>query len=231
MKHCLKKHCLLLTPVLLLFGCGDHVEQYTMPDQVTDFTALFEGNCAGCHGHDGRLGAARPLNDPVFLAVVGKQLRQIITNGVPKTPMPAFGKTAGGDLTDQQIAILTDQIIQRWSRPRDFTAVALPPYSADLGDAKAGANVFRTHCVSCHGEEGGGGPKAGSVVDLSYLALVSDQSLRSDVIAGRSDRGAPDWRSASTGHPLTQPEISNVVAWISGHRTPINLNQRGTNLP
>jgi len=231
MKHCLMKQCLLLTPVLLLLGCGDHVEQYTLPDQVTDFTALFEGHCAGCHGHDGRLGAARPLNDPVFLAVVGKQLQQIITHGVPKTPMPAFGKNAGGDLTDQQIAILADQIIQRWSRPRDFTAVALPPYSADLGDAEAGATVFRANCASCHGEEGTGGPKAGSVVDLSYLALVSDQSLRSDVIAGRSDRGAPDWRGPSTGRPLTPVEISNVVAWLSGHRTPINLTQRGTNLP
>jgi mono/diheme cytochrome c family protein len=225
------KWYLLLTPAIFLLGCGGHVEQYTLPDQVTNFTALFEGNCAGCHGHDGRLGAARPLNDPVFLAVIGKQLRQIISTGVPKTPMPAFAKNAGGDLTDQQITILADQINQRWSRPRDFTAVPLPPYSADLGDAKAGATVFRANCASCHGEEGGGSPKAGSVVNLSYLALVSDQSLRSDVIAGRSDRGAPDWRSDSTGHPLTPPEISNVVAWISEHRTPINLTQRGTNLP
>ena len=178
------------------------------------------------------MGAARPLNDPVFLAVIDKEkLRQIIANGVPRTPMPAFAKNAGGSLTDQQITILADQIDQRWSRPQDFAGVALPPYSADLGDAKTGAIVFRAHCASCHGEEGGGGPKAGSVVDLSYLALVSDQSLRSDVIAGRSDRGTPDWRSDSAGHRLTPPEISNVVAWISGHRTPINLTQRGTNLP
>jgi mono/diheme cytochrome c family protein len=193
---------------------------------------LFEGNCSGCHGHDGRLGAARPLNDPVFLAVIGKQqLRQIIANGVAKTPMPAFANSAGGSLTDQQITILADQIDQRWSRPGDFTAVALPPYSADLGDAKAGATVFRTRCASCHGEEGTGGPKAGSVVDPSYLALVSDQSLRTSVIAGRSDQGTPDWRGPATGSPLTPVEISNVVAWISGHRTPINLTQRGTNLP
>ena len=225
------KLCLLLTPAILLLGCGGHVEQYTLPDQVTNFTALFEGNCAGCHGHDGRMGAARPLNDPVFLAVIGKQLRQIISNGVPKTAMPAFANTAGGSLTDQQITILADQIDQRWSRPGDFAAVALPPYSADLGDAKAGAIVFRTKCASCHGEDGTGGPKAGSVVDPSYLALVSDQSLRTSVIAGRSDQGTPDWRGPSTGPPLTPVEISNVVAWISGHRTPINLTQRGTNLP
>jgi cytochrome c oxidase cbb3-type subunit 3 len=225
------KWCPLLTLAIFLPGCGGHVERYTLPDQVTNFNALFEGHCAGCHGHDGRLGAARPLNDPVFLAVIGKQLKQIISNGVPRTPMPAFAKTAGGDLTEQQITILADQIIQRWSRPRDFSAVVLPPYSADLGDAKTGAIVFRSHCASCHGEEGAGGPKTGSVVDLSYLALVSDQSLRSDVISGRSDRGAPDWRGDSTGHPLTPPEISNVVAWISEHRAPINLTQRGTNLP
>jgi len=226
------KLCLLLTPAILLLGCGGHVEQYTLPDHVTNFTALFEGNCAGCHGRDGRLGAARPLNDPVFLAVIGKQqLRQIIANGVPKTAMPAFANTAGGSLTDQQITILADQIDQRWSRPGDFAAVALPPYSADLGDAKAGAIVFRTKCASCHGDEGTGGPKAGSVVDPSYLALVSDQSLRTSVIAGRSDQGTPDWRGPSTGPPLTPVEISNVVAWISGHRTPINLTQRGTNLP
>jgi mono/diheme cytochrome c family protein len=226
------KPCLLLTPVILLLGCGGHVEQYTLPGQVTDFAALYGNNCAGCHGHDGRLGAARPLNDPVFLAVIGKQkVREVIANGVPKTAMPAFAKNAGGDLTDQQITILADQIDQRWSRPRDFTAVALPPYSADLGDAKAGATVFRANCASCHGEEGTGGPKVGSVVDPSFLALVSDQSLRSSVIAGRSDQGTPDWRGTSTGHPLTPVEISNVVAWISGHRTPINLTQRGTNLP
>jgi cytochrome c oxidase cbb3-type subunit 3 len=226
------KRCLLLTPAILLLGCGGHVEQYTLPDQVTDFAALYGNNCAGCHGHDGRLGAARPLNDPVFLAVIGKQqLRQIIANGVPKTAMPAFAKNAGGDLTDQQITILADQMDQRWSRPRDFTAVTVPPYSADLGDAKAGAIVFRAKCASCHGDEGAGGPKAGSIVDPSFLSLVSDQSLRSSVVAGRSDRGAPDWRNDSPGHPLTPPEISNVVTWISEHRAPIHLTQKGTNLP
>src|SRR5579862_7747644 len=175
MKHCFIKQCLLLTPAILLLGCGGHVEQYTLPEQVTNFTTLFEGNCAGCHGQDGRLGAARPLNDPVFLAVIGKQkLRDVIANGVPRTAMPAFAQSAGGGLTDQQITILANQIDQRWSRPRDFTAVALPPYSADLGDAKAGATLFRAYCANCHGEEGAGGSKAGSVVDPSYLALVSD---------------------------------------------------------
>jgi mono/diheme cytochrome c family protein len=75
------KRCLLVAPAILLLGCGHKVEQFVFPDQVTDFTALYGSNCAGCHGRDGRLGAARPLNDPVFLAVIGKdKLRDVIAN-------------------------------------------------------------------------------------------------------------------------------------------------------
>ena len=225
------KRCLLVAPAILLLGCGHKVEQFVFPDQVTDFTALYESNCAGCHGRDGRLGAARPLNDPVFLAVIGKdKLRDTIANGVPKTAMPAFAKNAGGGLTDQQITILANQMDAQWSQPQDFVAVALPSYRADLGDPKAGETVFHNNCASCHGEEGVGSRQAGSVIDVAFLALVSDQSLRTTVIAGRSDRGMPDWRKHSK--TLTPQDISDVVAWLSAHRvTPITLTQRGTKLP
>jgi mono/diheme cytochrome c family protein len=225
------KRCLLVAPTILLLGCGHKVEQFVFPDQITDFTALYGSNCAGCHGRDGRLGAARPLNDPVFLAVIGKdKLRDTIANGVPRTAMPAFAKNAGGGLTDQQITMLANQMNAQWSRPQEFAAVALPSYSADLGDPKAGDAVFQNNCASCHGEEGVGGTKAGSVTDVAFLALVSDQSLRTTVIVGRSDRGMPDWRTHSKA--LTTQNISDVVAWLSMHRlTPITLTPRGTKLP
>ena len=225
--------CLLVAFAFVLLGCGSRIEQYILPDQVTDFTALYESNCAGCHGRDGRLGAAHPLNDPVYLAVIGKQtLRDVIANGVPRTAMPAFAQNAGGALTDQQIAILADQIDERWSRPQAFASGALPSYSGDPGDPRRGEAVFRTYCASCHGEDGMGSSKAGSVVNPAFLALVSDQSLRTSVIAGRADQGTPDWRSYSPGHPLAPQEISDVVAWLSGHRAlPINLTRGEANLP
>src|SRR5258708_16796891 len=98
------KRCLLLAPVILLLGCGDRIEHYTLPDQITDFTALYGNNCAGCHGREGRNGAARPLNDPVFLAVIGKQtLKDVIASGVLRTAMTAFAQNAGGTLTDPHI--------------------------------------------------------------------------------------------------------------------------------
>ena len=227
------KRSLLLIPAILLFGCGRRVEQYVLPGQVSDFTTLYDNNCAGCHGAGGRMGAARPLNDPLYLAVIGNQtLKDVIANGVPKTAMPAFSQSAGGVLTDRQITILANQIEERWSRPQEVTTADLPPYRGNLGDAKAGEAVFRENCASCHGEGGVGSSKAGSVVDRAYLALVSDQSLRSTVIAGRIGQGTPDRRACSPAHPITPKEISDVVAWLSMHReAPFNLTQRGTNLP
>jgi cytochrome c oxidase cbb3-type subunit 3/ubiquinol-cytochrome c reductase cytochrome c subunit len=63
--------------------------------------------------------------------------------------------------------------------------------------------------------------KMGSIVDPAYLALVSDQYLRSTIIAGQSAQVMPDWRSDLTGpnaRPLTDQEIADIVTWIASHR-------------
>jgi len=191
------------------------------------FDTLYRGNCAGCHGADGRLGAARSLNDPLYLALVsGDRLRKIISEGVPGTSMPAFGTTAGGSLTAAQIDALVKAMLARWARPDATKGAAMPPYEGPAtsqdADRTSGKEVYGRACARCHGPEGQGGPTAGSIVDPSYLALVSDQSLRSTVIAGRPDLGQPDWRDDIPGQPLTPQQISDVVAWLVGQRRPVS---------
>jgi len=197
-----------------------------VPSQVMAFDVLYRRNCAGCHGADGRLGAARPLNDPIYLALVSSdRLRKIIVDGVPGTSMPASGVSAGGDLTDAQIDALVKGMLARWGQPDVVKGVTLPPYEAQAkGSAERdrGAVAYASACASCHGRDGKGGPKAGSIVDPSYLALVSDQSLRTTVIAGRPDLGKPDWREDIPGQPLTPEQISDLVAWLVGHRQPVS---------
>jgi mono/diheme cytochrome c family protein len=198
------------------------------PTEVIAFDPLYARNCAGCHGRDGRQGAARALNDPVYLALVSpERLRQVIAIGVPGTAQPAFALDAGGSLTDQQIDVLVRGIEDRWARPGAIAGGEIPLYDAaraprrDVANAERGREVFADACARCHGDAGRGGPRGGSVTDPSYLALVSDQHLRTTVIAGRSDLGMPDWRGDGGTAPLTPQQVSDVVAWLVAQRRPV----------
>jgi mono/diheme cytochrome c family protein len=217
---------LLGTALLAVTGCDDlpgkptHAERYVLPVAVKDFGELYGTNCAGCHGADGRLGPARALNDPLYQALVSDDdLRKVIASGVGGTSMPAFATSEGGTLTDDQITTLVTEMRSRWARPQEVAGVSLPPYAAAAGDAQRGATAFAGACASCHGADGKGGTSRGSIVDPSYLALVSDQSLRSTVIAGRTDLGMPDFRGGKGGTPLGAAQLADVVAWLAAQRT------------
>jgi cytochrome c oxidase cbb3-type subunit 3 len=182
---------------------------------------LYGANCAGCHGADGRGGAARGLVDPVFLRIADDAtIRQVTANGVPGTAMPAFAKQSGGALTDEQIdAIISGIRTGSENAGAPAADVNPPPYSTSTaGNSIRGADVYATFCSTCHGADGRGGSRASSVVDPSYLSLVSNQGLRTTVIAGRPDLGAPDWRGDLPGRPMSSQEVSDVVAWLTTSR-------------
>ncbi|HTV59748.1 MAG TPA: c-type cytochrome [Verrucomicrobiae bacterium] len=189
------------------------------PDQVLDFETLYSENCAGCHGERGQGGAAIAIASPVYLSIAGDDvLRNVMANGVPGTPMPAFAQKAGGMLTEPQVSALVSGI-RNWAKPDDFAGVHPPAYAGTTpGNPSRGADVYATFCSSCHGADGKGGKEAGSVVDPSFLALISDQGLRTVVIVGRPEFNAPDWRGDVPGHPMTGEQVSDVVAWLAAQR-------------
>jgi mono/diheme cytochrome c family protein len=210
----------LITGTLLLTGCSRRaLEQYTRPGDIVDFKTLYSDNCAACHGADGRDGASRPLHDAVYQRWIGAdRLRSVTSNGVNGTTMPGFGKAAGGPLTDKQIEILTDTMQKEWAGPE---IPAMPPYAGDTtikSDVPRGQTAYQTFCAECHGSAGTGGKSPGSIIDPDYLALVSDQWIRTTVIAGRPDLHIPDWRSYVPGRPMTSQEVSDVVEWVVSHR-------------
>jgi cytochrome c oxidase cbb3-type subunit 3 len=190
------------------------------PSQVSDFDTLYAQNCAGCHGAQGRGGASIALANPVYLAIVDETIvRGIVANGVHGTSMPAFAQSAGGMLTDQQIEVITRGIFSRWGRKQVLDGSNPPSYAAKgAGNVEQGHLVFGTYCASCHGSEGGGTKKGSAITNDSFLALVSDQELRTIVITGRPELGALDWRGNVPGHPMTDQEITDVVAWLASRR-------------
>lgn len=212
--------------ITLLAGCSSlpgrprKSSETLAPNQVMDFGTLYADNCAGCHGAEGRGGASLALADPVYLAIIDEAaLRKVIANGVRGTAMPAFAESAGGLLTDKQVDVITKQIRSRWGRAGILEGANPPSYAAKSGgDVSRGEAAYKTYCESCHAAGGRGGPKGSSITDDSFLALVSDQGLRTIVIVGRPDLRAPDWRGDLPGKPMSDQDVTDVVAWLASQR-------------
>lgn len=209
-----------------VFGCSGAPgaptadSEVVAPNEIVDFGVLYATNCAGCHGANGAGGAAIALADPGYLAIADDAtIRRITAGGVAGTAMPAFAQSAGGLLTEEQIDVIVDGIRTRWAKPNVFGSADVPPYAArPPGDPARGAEVYARDCASCHGADQHGGPRASSIVDDDFLALVSDQGLRTAIIVGRPELGAPDWRANAAGKPLSSEDISDVVAWLASQR-------------
>jgi cytochrome c oxidase cbb3-type subunit III len=217
---------LALAVLLLLSACDSlpgrptEAQRPLRPAQVVDFSQLYSANCAGCHGADGRLAAARPLNDSLYLHLAGRDvLRRVTAQGVADSLMPGFALAAGGTLTDQQIDVIVGGMFSQWAGKEVTLESPAPPYAATgRGDAQRGAAAYATYCAGCHGADGTGGPRGGSIIDGSYLALVSDQALRTAVIFGRKDLGMPNWQSDVANRAMTDGEVTDVVAWMVAQR-------------
>ena len=130
-------------------------------------------------------------------------------------------------LTDQQIGVLAHGMMQHWGKQEVVAGLSIPQYRSTLtGDGARGQQAFGIFCARCHGAAGEGSAgdakgkteKIGSIVDGSYLALISDQDLRSITIAGRPDQGMPDWRTDGP-QPMTDQQITDIIAWLASKRT------------
>ena len=211
---------------MLLVGCGAAPGQpgaesiAVAPNDVVAFDALYADNCAACHGPNGRGGAAIGLANPVYLAIVDdRSMRASIAGGVRGTSMPAFAHRAGGMLTEKQVDAVVGGIRSRWSRPTALAGAKPPSYAAtSAGDVHRGEVAYQTFCQSCHGPDGRGGPKGSAITNDSFLALTSDQGLRTIVISGRPELGAPGWRDYVAGRPMSDQEVTDVVSWLASHR-------------
>lgn len=224
---------LVLFSFALLAGCG-HESGYPpnpvlRPAQISDFATLYSRNCAACHGPNGQNGPAMDLANPEYQALIDDAtLRKWISGGMPGTEMPAFAQSAGGMLTDVQIGALVAGMRKAWALPNVFGAYTPPPYAqTGAGDAARGRQTYAARCANCH---------KSALEDLTspnYLALVSDQALRSIIIAGRPDIHQMDWRmerpAATFGqangtptpefvHPLSNDDVNDIVTYLSSLR-------------
>ncbi|HTV81848.1 MAG TPA: cytochrome c [Acidobacteriaceae bacterium] len=215
---------------LLAAGCGRMpgypAGKYVPPDQVKNFRTLYNTNCRACHGPGGENGPAIDLANPEYQALVDDaSLRNIIAKGMPGTQMPAWAQSAGGMLTDAQVDAIVAGMRKEWQKPNAFEGTTPPPLvQPAIPDAKTraaavkqGRQLYQAHCASCHT-----GPARQQLTSPIYLALISDQALRSIIIAGRPDIGQPDWRHDNG--QLSPQDVTNIVAYLGSLRNSITIS-------
>ena len=198
--------CVAAALACLCAGCDlpgkpDPKDRPIPAEKVLAFDALYARNCAGCHGKDGTLGPAPPLNDPLFRAIVPTTaLEKAVSQGRPGTPMPPFAHSQGGPLSDAQIKVLVNEIkgvryravetrkdgfskmtvvadeqgtIPRWGTVGPAPS-EVPPYALPEagGNTERGAKAFARACASCHGSNG-----EGVLSDGKHLKKINDQAF------------------------------------------------------
>jgi len=183
---------------------------------------LYQTHCAGCHGAEGKLGPAPPLNDRLFSAIMPRdELLHVIARGRPGTAMPAFSHKHGGPLSEEQIRTIS------WPQTGPpLAAVTTPAWlrldrAIPAGNPTRGLQAFARACADCHGSQGEG-DDAGAVNDRAFLELVSDQALRRLIITGRPDLGMPNYADHTDRdddyRALDKQEINDLVALLAAWR-------------
>ena len=185
----------------------------TRPDQILDFKTLYNQNCRACHGENGQNGPSMDLASPQFQALVDDNtLRDIISHGLPGTQMPAWSQQAGGILTDQQINAIIAGMRKEWAKPSAFAGAPPPPFHQPPGgNAQHGQQVYQQRCAGCH--QGNDRQQVNSPV---YLSLVSDDVLRSIIIAGRPDIHQPDLQHEN----VSGRDVTDIVTYLHAQRNP-----------
>jgi mono/diheme cytochrome c family protein len=190
---------------------------------------LFKTHCAGCHGANGILGPAPPLNDPIFIdRMPREEIVRVIASGRPGTPMPAFANKFGGPLTEVQIRELAQNLPHSRSEPEVWRPAWLAlDRPIAKGDAQRGWQVFQQACAPCHGHRGEGTDGAGAINNRQFLELTSDRLLRRLIITGRPDLGMPDYRSSDGRdddfQALDEKDVNDLVALLAAWRRGENV--------
>ncbi|MBG7609472.1 MAG: c-type cytochrome [Anaerolineae bacterium] len=149
--------------------------------------SIFISYCAICHGGDGKGTDRAPiLNDKLFLSSVSDDfLQHTISDGRPRTDMPAWGQEEGGPLTSQEIFQVV-AFFRNWEKPvvdvgRTKTASGLPADSL-----AGGQETFIWYCAECHGDDGDLPSGSEDIVANSpeRLRELTDDDIRQRILEG-----------------------------------------------
>lgn len=196
----MRNFVVLLLVLLTINGQGeDSSEEKKRARQYFAGRFVFEQNCSQCHGKLGKgdgewaegWTANRPRNfrtgiykfrsTPMGKLPTDQDLRRTIEVGISGTAMPAFGDHLRDEEYEAVIEYLK-HLSRRWRAPENVAKPLVVDKIPDWVETDretseahltAGKELYLTHCLSCHGENGeGDGLAAGALVDVWGQKIV-----------------------------------------------------------
>lgn len=182
------KRLLILASAVILPMANAHAE-------VPDGKALFEANCAQCHGKDGTVSDYGKKLEPFparNLRAIAKhvpydEVRRIVTHGTHKTKMRAMKYV----LDPLEIEAVVDYV-------KSFD------YKPDLVN---GLKRFKEVCASCHGNDGRAKTGVGAK-NLVYSDLTLDEKIHT------IRYGRPGTLMEAKRHQLSNTDIADIAAYV-----------------
>lgn len=160
--------------ILARFADRDPLELVADPAAVAIGRNLFANNCAACHGSDGRGATGFPdLTDADWLwGGDAETIRASISQGRMGVMAPWQEVLGGKGVVDVAAHVM-----------------ALSGRKATTGDAAAGAALFATYCIACHGPDGRGNTAVGApnLTDGIWLHGGSEARVRETIALGRQN--------------------------------------------
>jgi len=179
--------------------------------------ALYERNCAVCHGVDGRADTPvgrllkprpRDFADPAEMAPLNfDRIYQSIKDGRPGTAMAAWKD----ELTETEIGDVIDYIQELPS------AAKAAPMSAEALSVEVGRRTFERECATCHGKQGRADTAVAKVLDPPpsqfadpvAMARLDDARAYLAIYRGRPGTAMGGW-----GEMLAPAEIIDVMRYL-----------------
>jgi mono/diheme cytochrome c family protein len=213
------RRCLLAT-LLLGVGLVWAASPAAQPSRLSAHErgkALYQKNCAVCHGDDGqaetpvgRVLKPRPRNfaDPIEMArLTVDRIYRAIKEGRPGTAMAAWKQV----LTETEIGDVIDYIHGLSSNRK------MPALSAERLSLEVGRRIYDRECAYCHGADGRADTGVAKVLDpppRNFADPIGMARLDDGRVYLAIYRGRPGTAMGGRGELLAPAEIIDVMRYI-----------------
>lgn len=172
---------------------------------------IYQQQCFACHGDNGKGQGAKEgtaINNQHFLSTYSdKDLYNQVKYGRENTVMPAYGSNLSEDDLKNVVAYM-----RNWQKK----SIEMDVPKKISGDPESGQKLYDLFCASCHGADGAGKKKMGTVLTSPQkLHYTTNEQIWMSTAYGREDtRMGASLKGLDGVRQLSEQDINDIVIYI-----------------